>query len=83
MTRRDSRLCLMGPYYRTGMSRVSQGLDVIVVPSVWHENSPGAVLEAFAHQVTVIASDTGGITELVHHGEDGLFFAPSNAGRSG
>lgn len=79
MTCRDSRLSLAGVYERTQVSRVLQGLDVVVVPSVWYENSPNVILEAFAHRTPVIASDLGGMAELVRHGENGLLFPPGDA----
>jgi len=79
MTHQDSRLNLAGVYERTEVSRVLQGLDVVVVPSVWYENCPNTILEAFAHRTPVVASDLGGMAELVHHGENGLLFAPGNA----
>ncbi|MGD2144389.1 MAG: glycosyltransferase family 4 protein [Anaerolineae bacterium] len=75
MARRDSRLNLSGVYERTEVSRVLQGLDVVVVPSLWYENSPNTILEAFAHRTPVIASDLGGMAELVQDGENGVRFA--------
>jgi glycosyltransferase involved in cell wall biosynthesis len=69
-----------GMYAYNDLGYVLSELDVVVVPSIWYENSPNAVLEAFAHRVPVVASDTGGITELVHHGKNGLLFAPGDAG---
>jgi glycosyltransferase involved in cell wall biosynthesis len=74
MARQDARLSLAGVYDRTDVSRVLQGLDVVVVPSVWYENSPNAILEAFAHRTPVVASDVGGMAELVRHEETGLLF---------
>ncbi|MCP4536077.1 MAG: glycosyltransferase family 4 protein [Chloroflexi bacterium] len=75
MARQDTRLSLAGVYERTEVSRVLQGLDVIVVPSVWYENSPNTILEAFAHRTPVIVSDLGGMAELVEDGVNGLQFA--------
>ncbi len=46
----------------------------VVVPSLWEENCPMVVLEAGARACPVIASDRGGLTELVNDGEDGLLF---------
>jgi glycosyltransferase involved in cell wall biosynthesis len=40
-------------------------LDVLVVPSLWHEAMGRVVLEAFAHGIPVIGSDRGGIPELI------------------
>jgi glycosyltransferase involved in cell wall biosynthesis len=43
-----------------------------VVPSRWHENMPLSVLEAFAAGVPVVATDLGGLPELISPGEDGV-----------
>lgn len=53
--------------------------SVIVVPSEWHENNPLSVLEAMAHGKPIVASDIGGLPELVRHGRTGLLFEPGNA----
>ncbi len=74
----DGRLELAGRYPRAELSRVLQGLDVVVVPSVWYENSPNSILEALAHRTPVIASDLGGMAELVQDGQNGLLFAPGD-----
>ena len=79
MIRRDPRLSLAGVYERSKVSHVLQGLDVVVVPSVWYENSPNTILEAFAHRTPVLVSDLGGMAELVEDGVNGLRFAPGDA----
>jgi glycosyltransferase involved in cell wall biosynthesis len=70
----DGRIELAGVYGRQEVSRVLRGLDVIVVPSLWYENSPNVILEAFAHRIPVITSNLGGMAELVNDGENGLLF---------
>jgi glycosyltransferase involved in cell wall biosynthesis len=75
----DQRLKLAGVYRRQEVSRVLRELDVIVVPSLWYENSPNTILEAFAHRTPVVASNLGGMAELVRDGENGLLFAPGDA----
>ncbi len=67
-----------GAYSHSDLSLVMSGLDVIVVPSIWYENSPNAILEAFFYRTPVVASDLGGMRELVEHGKSGLLFAPGN-----
>ena len=54
-------------------------LDVLVVPSVWEENSPLVIREALACGVPVVASRIGGIPETVQDGVNGLLFAPGDA----
>ena len=79
MVNQDARLSLAGVYERSEVSRVLRGMDVVVVPSVWYENSPNVILEAFAHRTPVIVSDLGGMAELVEDGVNGLLFAPGNS----
>lgn len=51
-------------------------IDVLVVPSLWHEPLGRTVIEAYAHGVPVVAARRGGIPELVDEGETGLVFDP-------
>ncbi len=53
--------------------------DVLVVPSIWYENSPLTIHEAFLAGVPVVASGHGGMKELVRHGLSGLNFLPGDA----
>jgi len=48
--------------------------DVLVVPSIWFENSPLVIHEAFLAGIPVIASNIGGMAELVKDGLNGLLF---------
>ena len=69
----------VGPAPHERMGERLADLDVIVVPSVWIENAPFVIREAFAARVPVIASDLGGMAEMVRHGVDGLLFAAGDA----
>jgi len=80
LARSDSRLKLAGVYERSEVSRVFRELDLVVVPSVWYENSPNVILEAFAHRTPVVASRLGGMAELVTDGVNGFQFEPGDAG---
>ena len=53
-------------------------LDVVVVPSLCYENSPLVIHEAFAAGIPVIATDLGGMRELVQHEVNGLLFERAN-----
>ena len=49
-------------------------IDWVVVPSIWWENGPLVILEAFQHGRPVICSDIGGMSEKVTDGVNGLHF---------
>lgn len=50
------------------------GARAVVLPSQWYENQPLCILEAFAAAKPVIASDLGGMAELVKDDVRGLLF---------
>jgi glycosyltransferase involved in cell wall biosynthesis len=52
--------------------------DVMVVPSLWYENSPVVIQEARAAGVPVIVSGHGALAEKVQHGVNGLHFPPGD-----
>jgi glycosyltransferase involved in cell wall biosynthesis len=58
------------------LSKTIAGASVVVVPSEGYENCPMSVLEAMAAARAVVASDIGGIPELVLNRETGLLFEP-------
>ena len=49
-----------------------------VFPSEAYENNPRSIIEAFALGKPVVASDLGGISELVRNNETGLLFKAGN-----
>lgn len=49
-----------------------------VVPSLWSEPFGLVALEAFAASKPVVASRTGGLTDFVNHGENGLLVTPGD-----
>jgi glycosyltransferase involved in cell wall biosynthesis len=63
-----------GPYDPDRVGELMADIDWVVVPSVWWENSPLVIQEAFAHRRPVICSDIGGMAEKVAHERNGLHF---------
>ncbi|WP_263820334.1 glycosyltransferase family 4 protein [Salinibacter sp.] len=53
-------------------------VDVLIVPSVWHEPFGRVVIEAYAHSVPVIAAERGGLPEIVRDGTTGFTYDPDN-----
>jgi glycosyltransferase involved in cell wall biosynthesis len=50
----------------------------VVLPSLWYENQPFSILEAFAAGKPVLASDLGGMRELVAGEQRGLLVPPGD-----
>jgi glycosyltransferase involved in cell wall biosynthesis len=69
-----------GTYANDAVARLLAGLDAIVVPSVWYENSPMTIHEAQLARVPVLATDLGGMSEFVADGWNGLLFRRNDAG---
>lgn len=53
--------------------------QVLCVPSVWYENCPIVALEAMALGTPVLATDLGGLPELLDHGRAGILTPPGDA----
>ncbi len=64
----------LGSVSHERMPAILADLDVLVVPSIWIENAPFIIREAFAAGIPVIASNLGGMAEMVRDGVDGLLF---------
>ena len=64
----------LGRFDRMQLASVLAEIDVLVVPSIWYENAPLVIQEAFAAGVPVIASNLGGMAEAVAHEVNGLLF---------
>lgn len=68
-----------GRYDRADLPDLMRDIDWVVVPSVWWENAPLVIQEAFAHRRPVICSDIGGMAEAVCDEVDGLHFRAGDA----
>ncbi len=64
----------LGGFDGTRVADVYAGLDVLVVSSLWPENSPLVIHEAFQAGVPVVGARRGGIPGLVTDGRNGLLY---------
>ncbi|MEQ8762999.1 MAG: glycosyltransferase family 4 protein [Planctomycetota bacterium] len=75
---RDERIRFAGGFAHDQLAETLATIDILVVPSLWYENTPFVMLEAQAAGIPVLAADLGGMTEVVRDGEDGLLFKRAN-----
>ncbi|TMF63647.1 MAG: glycosyltransferase, partial [Chloroflexi bacterium] len=63
-----------GKYRPADVPALMRDIDWVVVPSIWWENSPLVIQEAFLNRRPVICSNVGGMAEKVADGVNGLHF---------
>ncbi len=68
-----------GTFANDKIADVLEGIDVLVVPSVWYENTPLVIYSALAAKRPLIVSDFPGMTEVVKNETNGLVFPASNS----
>jgi glycosyltransferase involved in cell wall biosynthesis len=71
------RVRLVG--FRDDVANLFGAADVVIVPSTAPDPLPNAALEAAAAGCCVVASNHGGLPEIVRDGETGVLFAPGDA----
>lgn len=74
----DNRIRFHGYVPDEDLNLLYDKANILVVPSIWYDNSPTVIYEAFVHCTPVVGSRIGGITELINDGENGLLFQPGN-----
>jgi glycosyltransferase involved in cell wall biosynthesis len=68
-----------GAYAAADAPKLMQAADWMVMPSIWWENAPLVIEEAYQQGRPVICSDIGGMAESVTHEVDGLTFRAGDA----
>jgi glycosyltransferase involved in cell wall biosynthesis len=66
---------MLGPVWGEDLNAILYGARFVVVPSLWHENFPYVIFQAFAAGKPVLGSNRGGIPELIGR-ERGMLFEP-------
>ncbi|HUO06767.1 MAG TPA: glycosyltransferase family 4 protein [Phycisphaerae bacterium] len=74
----DPRIHLEGTFPNAQVGGIIGKFDVIVVPSLWYENTPLVIYEAMASGCPVVCSRFGGMAEMVRDNVDGMMFEKGN-----
>lgn len=72
----DNHVLFLGP--RLDIPAILKLLDVYVLPSVW-EGLPMVILEAMAARCPIIATDVGGVRNVITNGVNGSIIEPKNS----
>ena len=67
-----------GAYSRDEVPGLMAEVDWVVMPSIWWENAPLVIQEAFQHRRPPIVSAIGGMAEMVRDEIDGLHVRPGD-----
>lgn len=70
----ENRIKMLGFQTGESLKEIIDKAKAIVVPSEWYENAPYSVMEAMASGKPIIASEIGGLPELVENGVTGYVF---------
>lgn len=73
------RVQIRGFIPRDEITELLNGSAAMIIPSEWYENAPLAALEALAMGVPLIASDIGGLPEIVRNVKGSMSFRPGDA----
>lgn len=68
-----------GPVAYEAIGAALAEIDLLVVPSLWYENSPLVIQEAYVMGVPVVASDLGAMPEKVQDHVTGRLFPPGDS----
>jgi glycosyltransferase involved in cell wall biosynthesis len=74
LARTERNVTFVGRYDHDDLASYMSEIDWVIVPSIWWENSPLVIQEAFHFERPIICSDIGGMAEKVEHGVNGLHF---------
>jgi glycosyltransferase involved in cell wall biosynthesis len=77
--RADARVRFLGPLSREGVLELFAAADASILSSAW-ENFPHTLVEALAVGTPVIATEVGGVPEIVEDGVNGLLVPPHDPG---
>ena len=69
----------LGHLSRSEVLLQMKGARFLVFSSLWYENFPVTIVEAFACGLPVVAAGLGATAEIVADGRTGVHFAPGNA----
>ena len=75
---KNSKIKFLGKKENKDVLELYKKASLTIVPSLCYENSPTVIYESFIAGTPVLASNIGGVSELVVEGENGYTFNPGD-----
>lgn len=75
----EGNVTFAGRYSEEELPKLMADIDWVVMPSIWWENCPRVIQEAFQYERPVICSGIGAMAEKVTDGVNGLHFRAGDA----
>ena len=75
----EAKIDFLGEMQAIDLARLLSYASLSVIPSIWYENLPNALLESYACGTPVIASSLGSLKDAVVDGETGFLFKSGDA----
>jgi glycosyltransferase involved in cell wall biosynthesis len=75
ITKNNNLIQAIGFVENSKIHKYIQKSDYTIIPSICYENSPNVIYESFAYGTPILASNIGGIAELVNN-KNGFLFNP-------
>lgn len=75
----DQRIVFNGQVDNETLSCAYLESDIVLLPSTIYEMFPLSAVEALSFGKPVIASNIGGVPDIIHHGQNGLLFISGNS----
>jgi len=64
----------LGPKWNEELEPIIKDCEFVVLPSEWYDPNPLVVLQAYSYGKPVVASDIGGLSDMIIHNSTGLLF---------
>jgi len=79
IVKQDNRhIEILGWQSHSQILQLMESASFLIFPSVWYENLPMTIIEAYASGLPVIASNMGSMPSLIDPGRTGLLFKPND-----
>jgi len=78
MAKGDRRIRFCGTFPQEAFASVLEKVDVVVIPSLWYENTPLTALSVLAARRVLVATDLGGLSTVIEHERNGFLFPPGD-----